>query len=236
MAGTGRSPERRDFEESRRGLIAQPAKRQIVDANGNIIWDMSRYDFLLGGEEFDSIHPAPLASERRKQSASMGGSPVGQRRRLNTTAPSIQRHYSAFIPTTSYSAPVLHIGTLDLPGVGEVLPQVRGERRHSSAARARCRRRKGLHRPNAEGGKRTGGDLRCVPIRGIVGLAYSQAEYLRNCNELRENTNPAPPPFRFVRSCTRGSLRRLSERLSLDRQYRIGNLMEAPSEPRIDLT
>lgn len=58
MAGTGRSPERRDFEESRRGLIAQPAKRQIVDANGNIIWDMSRYDFLLGGEEFDSIHPS----------------------------------------------------------------------------------------------------------------------------------------------------------------------------------
>lgn len=50
--------DRRDFEESRRGLIAQPANRQIVDANGNIIWDMSRYDFLLGSEEFDSIHPS----------------------------------------------------------------------------------------------------------------------------------------------------------------------------------
>ena len=50
--------DRRDFEESRRGLIAQPARRQIVDANGNIVWDMSRYDFLLGGEEFDSIHPS----------------------------------------------------------------------------------------------------------------------------------------------------------------------------------
>ncbi len=50
--------DRRDFEEARRGLIAQPARRQIVDANGNIVWDMSRYDFLLGSEEFDSIHPS----------------------------------------------------------------------------------------------------------------------------------------------------------------------------------
>ena len=33
-------------------------------------------------------------------------SPVGRRQRLNTTAPSVQRHYSAFIPTTGCSAPV----------------------------------------------------------------------------------------------------------------------------------
>lgn len=48
----------RDFEESRRGLIAEPASRRILGAAGNVVWDMSRYDFLLAGEEFDSIHPS----------------------------------------------------------------------------------------------------------------------------------------------------------------------------------
>ena len=48
----------RDFEESRRGLIAEPASRRIFGAAGNVVWDMSRYDFLLAGEEFDSIHPS----------------------------------------------------------------------------------------------------------------------------------------------------------------------------------
>ena len=37
----------RDFEESRPDFIAEPASRQIVAANGNIVWDMTRYDFLL---------------------------------------------------------------------------------------------------------------------------------------------------------------------------------------------
>ena len=48
----------RDFEESRRGLVAEPSTRQIIGANGNMVWDMSRYDFLLAGEDFDSIHPS----------------------------------------------------------------------------------------------------------------------------------------------------------------------------------
>lgn len=48
----------RDFEESRRGLIAEPASRRILGAAGNVVWDMGRYDFLLAGEEFDSIHPS----------------------------------------------------------------------------------------------------------------------------------------------------------------------------------
>ena len=48
----------RDFEESRRGLIAEPASRRILGAAGNVVWDMSRYDFLLAGEAFDSIHPS----------------------------------------------------------------------------------------------------------------------------------------------------------------------------------
>ena len=48
----------RDFEESRRGFIAAPDSKQILGAQGNVVWDMGRYDFLLGGEQFDSMHPS----------------------------------------------------------------------------------------------------------------------------------------------------------------------------------
>lgn len=48
----------RDFEEARRGFIAEPDSRQIIGAAGNIVWDMTRYDFLLTGENYDSIHPS----------------------------------------------------------------------------------------------------------------------------------------------------------------------------------
>ncbi len=48
----------RDFEESRRGFIAAPSYRQILGANQNIVWDMTRYDFLLEGQALDSIHPS----------------------------------------------------------------------------------------------------------------------------------------------------------------------------------
>ena len=50
--------DRRDFEEHQRGFIAEPPYRQIVDEHGNVAWDMQRYDFLLSGETFDSIHPS----------------------------------------------------------------------------------------------------------------------------------------------------------------------------------
>lgn len=48
----------RDFEESRRSFIAAPSSRTILAANGAVVWDMSRYDFLLDGQQFDSIHPS----------------------------------------------------------------------------------------------------------------------------------------------------------------------------------
>jgi len=48
----------RDFEEARRGFIAEPDSRQIIGAAGNIVWDMTRYDFLLTGQDHDSIHPS----------------------------------------------------------------------------------------------------------------------------------------------------------------------------------
>ena len=50
--------DQRDFEESQRGLIAQPNYRRITSANGSIVWDMARYDFLLAGNEYDTIHPS----------------------------------------------------------------------------------------------------------------------------------------------------------------------------------
>ncbi|MFU8763643.1 MAG: MBL fold metallo-hydrolase, partial [Haliea sp.] len=47
-----------DFEESRRGFIAAPDSRQILDSAGNVVWDLGSYEFLLSGESFDSIHPS----------------------------------------------------------------------------------------------------------------------------------------------------------------------------------
>ena len=48
----------RDFAEARRGFIAAPTYRRIMAEAGHVAWDMGSYDFLLSGEEFDSIHPS----------------------------------------------------------------------------------------------------------------------------------------------------------------------------------
>ena len=48
----------RDFEEARRGFIAAPSYRQIKAEAGHVAWDIGAYDFLLDGEQFDSIHPS----------------------------------------------------------------------------------------------------------------------------------------------------------------------------------
>ncbi|ABT15288.1 hypothetical protein FR483_N003L [Paramecium bursaria Chlorella virus FR483] len=48
----------RDYEESRQGLIAIPAYKQIKDANGKVVWDMGQFEWLLKGEDFQSIHPS----------------------------------------------------------------------------------------------------------------------------------------------------------------------------------
>ncbi|MDJ0750132.1 MAG: alkyl sulfatase dimerization domain-containing protein [Woeseiaceae bacterium] len=50
--------DRRDFDEHSRGFIAAPAERRIVDDAGNLVWDIGRYEFLLSGEEFDTVHPS----------------------------------------------------------------------------------------------------------------------------------------------------------------------------------
>jgi alkyl sulfatase BDS1-like metallo-beta-lactamase superfamily hydrolase len=51
-------PDRRDFEEIRRGFIAAPESWQIEADAGHMAWDLERYKFLLEDQEFDSIHPS----------------------------------------------------------------------------------------------------------------------------------------------------------------------------------
>ena len=50
--------DRTDFEEQSRGFIAAPDYTQIMADAGNVAWDMGRYEFLLDGQDLDSIHPS----------------------------------------------------------------------------------------------------------------------------------------------------------------------------------
>jgi alkyl sulfatase BDS1-like metallo-beta-lactamase superfamily hydrolase len=48
----------RDFEEARRGFIAAPEYKQIMAEAGHVAWDMGSYEWLLQGQDFQSIHPS----------------------------------------------------------------------------------------------------------------------------------------------------------------------------------
>ena len=48
----------RDFAEADRGFIGAPSYRKIMNDKGGVAWDIGRYDFLLQGKNFDSIHPS----------------------------------------------------------------------------------------------------------------------------------------------------------------------------------
>ena len=50
--------DQQDFEEQKRGFIAAPDYKQIMAEKGHVAWDMGKYDFLLQGQDFDSIHPS----------------------------------------------------------------------------------------------------------------------------------------------------------------------------------
>ena len=50
--------DKRDFEEAQHGFVAAPPYKQIMAEAGNVAWDMGSYEFLLNGEDFDSIHPS----------------------------------------------------------------------------------------------------------------------------------------------------------------------------------
>ena len=50
--------DKRDFEENKKGFIAAPEYKQIIADAGNVAWDMGRYEWLLDGKDFDSVHPS----------------------------------------------------------------------------------------------------------------------------------------------------------------------------------
>jgi alkyl sulfatase BDS1-like metallo-beta-lactamase superfamily hydrolase len=50
--------DKKDFEEQEKGFIAAPDYRKIMADAGNVAWDMERFQFLLEGEDFTSIHPS----------------------------------------------------------------------------------------------------------------------------------------------------------------------------------
>lgn len=50
--------DKRDFEEQQRGFIAAAESKVIAADKGGVAWNKERYDFLLEGKDFDSIHPS----------------------------------------------------------------------------------------------------------------------------------------------------------------------------------
>ena len=48
----------RDFAEAHRGFLVAPSYRQIMAEAGHVAWNIGAYDFLLSGQEFESIHPS----------------------------------------------------------------------------------------------------------------------------------------------------------------------------------
>jgi alkyl sulfatase BDS1-like metallo-beta-lactamase superfamily hydrolase len=51
--------DKRDFEEAKKGFIAEPGYRKIMAEAGTVAWNIGQYDFLLEeGKDFKSIHPS----------------------------------------------------------------------------------------------------------------------------------------------------------------------------------
>jgi len=50
--------DKRDFDEAKKGFIAEPPYKQIKADAGHVAWDMGSYQWLLQGKDFPSIHPS----------------------------------------------------------------------------------------------------------------------------------------------------------------------------------
>jgi linear primary-alkylsulfatase len=50
--------DKQDFQEAKRGFIAAPPYRKIMNDKGGVAWNMDNWDFLLKGKDYDSIHPS----------------------------------------------------------------------------------------------------------------------------------------------------------------------------------
>lgn len=56
-----------DFDEQKRGLIAEMPEKKIMADAGHVAWDMERFDFLNSDTDFDSIHPSMQRISRLNQ-------------------------------------------------------------------------------------------------------------------------------------------------------------------------
>lgn len=50
--------DKRDYEEAKKGFIAEPPYKQIKADAGNVAWDMGSYQWLLQDKDFQSINPS----------------------------------------------------------------------------------------------------------------------------------------------------------------------------------
>jgi alkyl sulfatase BDS1-like metallo-beta-lactamase superfamily hydrolase len=50
--------DKRDFDEAKKGFITEPPYKQIMADAGHVAWDMESYQWLLSGQDFESIHPS----------------------------------------------------------------------------------------------------------------------------------------------------------------------------------
>ncbi|MEN6464191.1 MAG: alkyl sulfatase dimerization domain-containing protein [Syntrophaceae bacterium] len=50
--------DKQDFAEAKKGFIAAPPFRKIMQDKGGVAWDMDNWNFLLEGKDFNSIHPS----------------------------------------------------------------------------------------------------------------------------------------------------------------------------------
>jgi len=50
--------DKRDFDEAKKGFIAEPSYTKIMADAGHVAWDMGSYGWLLTGKDFETIHPS----------------------------------------------------------------------------------------------------------------------------------------------------------------------------------
>ncbi|MCU0812693.1 MAG: MBL fold metallo-hydrolase [Thiobacillaceae bacterium] len=50
--------DKRDFDEAKKGFIAEPQYTKIMADAGHVAWDMGSYGWLLSGKDFETIHPS----------------------------------------------------------------------------------------------------------------------------------------------------------------------------------
>jgi alkyl sulfatase BDS1-like metallo-beta-lactamase superfamily hydrolase len=76
--------DQRDFDEAKKGFIAEPPFMKIMADAGNVAWDMASYQWLLQAKDFQSIHP----SLQRQAVLNMAyGCPAGSTRCAASTWP-----------------------------------------------------------------------------------------------------------------------------------------------------